>query len=201
MKQQITLNNGVMNDVENERKVWKGRRPNPEYLATKKCKTCGEIKQLSEFYSNPRTHGKYLHQCKACQIEQMKNHHKTEAGINTLKKALKKYHSTPKGKFVQVKSQHIQRGGGKITMTVDEFAALLENQTECAICGEHFSANNKPVTDHILSIKNEEGKPSPLSVENIQLLCWKCSLIKGNRNLSPEDILKIKISKMEEQNV
>lgn len=200
MIKQITQQQGVMNENKtNEKKIWKGRKPNPEYLPLKRCKTCGEVKTLDEFHTNPSCHGGYLHQCKSCQSKQMIERHKTVEGKEVLVRAMKKYYRTPKGRFTSVKNGHKVRGGGKITMTQDEFVTLMENQTNCAICGVEFSKNVPPVTDHIIAIKNEEGKPSPLSVENIQLLCGECSLIKGNRSLSPADILSIKLKRQLEK--
>lgn len=203
MIKQITQTNGVMNDeqTKNEKNVWKGRTPNPEYLPMKKCRTCGEVKSLDEFHKNSTCHMGYLHQCKSCQAEQVRNHHKTPEGRDTLHKALKKYYQSPKGKFNAVKAGHKQRGGGKIVMTYEEFADLLEASTECAICGLEFNSKNRPVVDHILAVKNKEGLESELSVENIQLLCDECSRIKGNRTLSKEDILAMRMArqlKMEE---
>jgi len=209
MNKTITTNNGVMNETQttnerpnerpNEKKIWKGRKPNPEYLPMKKCKTCGEVKTIDDFYTNKMMHDGHLAQCKSCQSNQMKEHHKTPEGKEVLSRAGKKYFQSPKGKFTSVKSGHRIRGGGKITMTQDEFIDLMESQTECAICGVVFDRNNKPFTDHILAVKNKEGVPSPLSVENIQLLCEKCSDYKSNKTLTKLDILSIKMRRQFEK--
>lgn len=186
----------VMNENKTNEKVWKGRKPNPDYFPMKRCRKCGEVKPLDEFHKNPSMHDGHLHQCKQCQSRQMVEHWKTPEGKETLKRAQKRYGATAKGKFLRVKQSHKKRGGGKITMNVEQFEYLMENQESCAICGERFTKDNPPCTDHIKPIKGKSKRPSPLSQENIQLLCNYCSHAKWNKVLTPTDILAIKVNKM-----
>jgi 5-methylcytosine-specific restriction endonuclease McrA len=144
-------------------KVWKGRTPNPSYFSWKKCRICEETKPLDDFHSNPEMHDGRLSQCKVCQAKLVRKNQETPTGHAAMRSAQRRYSKSPLGRFATVKASHKERGGGKITMTQEEFGALLENQTECAICNKPFTKTDPPFTDHIIAIKNKEGKPSPLS--------------------------------------
>jgi hypothetical protein len=128
----------------------------PEATGTKRCPGCSERKPRSEFYSD-RAQTDGLHQyCRAC-----KNRFSAE-----------RYQRFPFDAIARNFNRKAARLGVAGTVTGAELATIFtQDSGQCARCG----SPERPHFDHVVSFACRGRN----AVENIQLLCQRCSLRKG----------------------
>lgn len=81
------------------------------------------------------------------------------------------------GKAKRVIASHKQRSKGAIKCTQLEIADLLTNTTKCKKCGKYFYRESEKTIDHIIPV----SKNGELSMQNIQVLCLMCNVLKGDK--------------------
>ena len=148
---------------------------------TKICTKCKIEKCLSEFSKHKRNKDGLQCECKRCCKEyqglyrQDNKERKAEWG--------KQYRQTPKGKAKDKadtqnrRARKLQNGGNH---TGAELLNLFDLQSgKCPYCKTKLfkKGNNKYHSDHVMPL----SKGGTNDISNIQLLCPKCNLTKGNK--------------------
>lgn len=91
------------------------------------------------------------------------------------------YFGTPRGKFVQRRSQHKRRSISKnveCSLTLDQWEKIIKLQeNKCVICGKRFTKKNPATKDHIIPVTHY----GPFTMENTQAAHHSCNSSKGNR--------------------
>jgi hypothetical protein len=129
----------------------------------KECNWCHKIKSLSSFPKDKTMKSGYKNICKDCvNIWRKKNPHRCRAT------------RTISGHKLQ---------GMKVEITTSELEQLLENTTNCSICGIELKPDlgegyypNSPSVDRL----NNE---TTLNIDNIWVVCRKCNTTKQNRSM------------------
>ena len=73
---------------------------------TKKCKKCGEVKPLDEFYKYKRMKDGHFNKCKECCLKDQQEYEQSDKG----KKVKQKYNQSDKGKKAQQKYRQSDKG-------------------------------------------------------------------------------------------
>ena len=118
----------------------------------KVCSTCGENKQLSEFFKDRTTKDGHGHSCKKCSVEGNKEY-------------LKAYAQRPKGRYITYRSNAVQTGRC-MELTFEQFAKIIE--MECFYCGETKS-------NGVDRVENDEG----YTLKNSVACCRTCNWFKN----------------------
>lgn len=95
-----------------------------------KCKSCGEIKPLSEFHSRPETTFGYRRECKECRCIRQRLYSKTDSGKSVQKVADQKRNK----KFPERRSAR-----SKLFRAI---SLGLVYQTPCLVCGAESEAHH-----------------------------------------------------------
>lgn len=77
-----------------------------EQIISKQCRTCKEIKPISEFYKHPDTRDGHFNICKSCKNKRQKDYRKTEKG----KAVHRRYRKSEKGKAVEKRYKKSEKG-------------------------------------------------------------------------------------------
>lgn len=148
------------------------KKLNKNLNITKVCTGCSKIFPATIEYFNRYKLGKsgVDCKCKECRQKEARIYYK-----NNKEKSLIKYH-----KYRTVK----QGNGGSFTCKQIHNMYIQQNK-KCKVCREEFGSKKYHI-DHIIPI----SKGGSSDISNIQLLCKKCNLSKGNKNLEDwlEDI-------------
>lgn len=181
------------------------RRADMNILTRKKCTKCGEIKGLTEFHRESRTHDGYKTICKECRSTHEKKWIDLEKTNDRAKKWYQENKDAGKARTKKWKSENRERvnesdrqssknhpdtwinklhrrlakkrgvTGGHFTE--QEFQALLNKYGhKCLCCGR---TDVKLERDHIIPL----GPPHSDEISNIQPLCRSCNARKGNRTI------------------
>jgi len=168
----------------------------------KKCKDCGNIKKLSEFYKNNYSADRLSYSCKECDLKKIKKYR--DKNPDKIKKtnaeSYKKYrekrineariyaknnpevHKRAKAKLLLKDPLYSKRNDlkRKYGLTLEEYTTMLNNQdNKCSICGNEFSktGSKSSFVDH-----NHETN----QVRDI--LCHFCNTALGLMRENPEYI-------------
>jgi hypothetical protein len=129
----------------------------------KKCRKCGENKDLSEFYKGVKHKGGYRHICRECVTVEARKYRQTPGW----RAYLKKYNQSDKGKAT-VRRYELKR---KYGITKEDYDNIhKQQQGRCAICGEIEARLEKMlVVDHCHASGKVRG-----------LLCTNCNFLIGH---------------------
>jgi Recombination endonuclease VII. len=99
-----------------------------DYIITKRCKKCNEIKLLSEFYERRPSKDGYAYRCKKCLTEYGKERYRENS--ESYKKRQNNYYAKNKKQIRQKAREHLFK------ISEEEYSILYQLQKgECAICG------------------------------------------------------------------
>ena len=156
--------------------------------AFKICRKCGHYKELADFYNNKRTiHGKTA-TCKDCMKRYAKDNHiqvaravrswQDENRPRTREIALIRAKSL-RGRYGHTRSQAKIRGI-EFSLTFDDYCGLLSSE-RC-----HYMNEPLALTGSGLDRKNSH---MGYTLENCVPCCLKCNQIRGEDNISYEEML------------
>jgi DNA-binding transcriptional MerR regulator len=145
----------------------------------KKCKVCGEEKELDQFYKNKTYTDGYASKCKQCHIKQTTANYFKKPSINENNK--KRY-------FDNIDAERNRDYKRKYGISLDDYNEMLKKQEyRCKVCGEHASDVSKKrlFVDHCHNTTKVRG-----------LLCHNCNtmlgLAKDNTSILEEGIRYLK---------
>lgn len=148
-------------------------------MDTKKCKKCGQVKSLGEFYSHKTTRDRLKHECKLCSLAYSKEYDKGRSEVRS-KRAKERYLVNREKNLEYNKTRDPRRRLAAALkhhykMSLEEWDAMMELQGGvCAICGGGPKPNRKRLdVDH-----------DPLTSKIRGLLCGPCNrtIAQGRNN-------------------
>jgi 5-methylcytosine-specific restriction endonuclease McrA len=150
----------------------------------KSCKSCGEVKALSEFYRHPDMKDGHLNSCKDCRKayqrsrpydkEYERQRNQTEKRKAFLSANLKRWRrENPQKMAVQLARRRARKLNAEGDFTVEDFEALCEKYgNACLRCG---GRNALLTPDHIVSLSLGGSN----RIKNTQPLCLSCNSWKN----------------------
>jgi hypothetical protein len=149
----------------------------------KRCKRCGIVKPLGEFYANPGARDGRRPECKQCTAASRKawyreNRHKVIARVQQWREDNRERYLTYQREYKQSRPEQEREGYLRRTfgITLADYEALLDSQSGlCAICGRSPKAKAPLHVDHNHSTGEIRG-----------LLCVRCNNALGLFDECPE---------------
>lgn len=173
----------------------------------KSCSICKEVKDYSNFSPDKRTKTGLYSNCKKCHQEtyvkawsgmtpeqKLRSHkYRKEWRIRNVERVRaytrtynRKWLKTPAGKQYNLRLYFRRRTLMKnriCDITIKDWQEILVSQdNKCLMCNMYFDENRKPTQDHIIPV----SKGGHHTKTNIQALCMRCNIFKGDK------ILKLK---------
>lgn len=148
----------------------------------KKCSTCKEIKDDSEFHKNKSTSTGLANECKTCKAKYQREHPEIRA-VQLQRFANKR----PYFNFAYHSLKNHRLSGYNIFITVEELERFVNGKEgRCEICGLQldfgYGTKNGRIqkTSPTLDRKFNEND---ISIDNIMLLCSRCNASKQDRGI------------------
>ncbi len=141
-----------------------------EEKTTKKCKKCGEEKELSEYYKSIENKDNKSTWCKECEKTRAKEYRNRPEKKKMIDRYWREKNSDPERK--KVLREREWKRAGIVDITFIKYEVMFKKQNGCCeICGINEKILGKLGVDHCHTTGKTRG-----------LLCKQCNHILGNAN-------------------
>jgi len=170
-------------------------------IIVKRCGSCGETKDDSEFQKDKRNKDGLRYRCKDCERAAKKIYYKDNKQVvvaysktyyennkeTYLESSRKWRKNNPERTWVNNTLSHHSYRGYIITITKEELEQMLKSTKTCIYCGRelHYSYGDRKTAKSDSPTLDRIDNEQELTKENVQIICKECNTAKGSK---PHDV-------------